>query len=957
MWGIGKRDGYEVNRRARAARRTVARWEVTALEERLLLTVMDLNSGASFATIQAAVNAATPGDTLKASAGTYNEAVNINKTLTLLGAQSGVDARTRPGTPATESIVTGAITGITLAANGVIVDGFTVNDATTLAGGGIVTTGSFTGDQVLNNIIENNIFGIYLNSSGGARTVVRQNLIENNNQAGPVSGGGIYSDQGFGNVLIDNNAFTGQNFAAIYLNGFPGTQTGLTITNNQFTNTRGAGVADTTGVTVTGNTFTGVIGSALGLAGGVANATVASNTFLNGTGRGVYVSTLTDPTAPNSNVTVNLNRFFNNPTAGLEVATGAETGTLDATNNWWGGNAGPNAAGNDKVVGVVNASTWLVLTLTPMFPTIGPGGTSQFSASFDLNNLGTNVATTATFPNGTPVAFSATGGTVNPTPALTLGGIATTNFTSATAGSASVSAMLDNQTVTTSINVQAIAAISPATIPPGTVGQMVNVTFVATGGSGAITYPITAGQVPTGLMENPITGALTGTLTAPGTFNFTVEAVDQSGAFVTQNYSVLVSPSLAIKANVPPPGTVGGPYSDQLSATGGAAPITFSLANGSTLPPGLTLSAAGLITGTPTTAGTTNFTVKATDQNGSTASLPLSILINPALVIAPNTPPPGTVGNLYADQFSATGGTAPLTFALANGSALPPGLKINNMGLISGIPTAAGTFPFTLTVTDAAGATKSINESILVNPAVAINPNVPPPATVGVPYSDQLATTGGTAPVNFAITQTGPAGLDGLSLSANGLISGTPITAGTVTFTVSATDRNGSSAFLPVTITVSPAQVAAPPPTVTNLQRFGFHNQPTTYVLSFSEALDPARAQDVNNYRLVQIGGNGRAVPIGSAVYDATTHTVTLHPTVRVYIFREYRLTVNGSSPTGVASASGALLDGQGTGKPGTDYVTLFDKNNLAGPAPTGQTAGQSVHKKTAHHVAKPKHV
>jgi uncharacterized repeat protein (TIGR01451 family) len=148
-------------------------------------------------------------------------------------------------------------------------------------------------------------------------------------------------------------------------------------------------------------------------------------------------------------------------------------------------------------------------------------------------------------------------------------------------------------------------------------------------------------------------------------------------------------------------------------------------------------------------------------------------------------------------------------------------------------------------------------------------------------------------------------------------------------------------------VTPTPTPTPAPvPPTVSSLQRFGFHEQPTEFVLTFSSALDPARAQNVHNYSLAPIGPGGRLgkeIRIVSAVYDPRTRTVTLHPAIRVYLFQSYRLVVNGMAPDGLASPSGTLLDGQGNGKPGSNYVKVFGRSILAGPNP-GLSSG-SVHK------------
>jgi uncharacterized repeat protein (TIGR01451 family) len=134
------------------------------------------------------------------------------------------------------------------------------------------------------------------------------------------------------------------------------------------------------------------------------------------------------------------------------------------------------------------------------------------------------------------------------------------------------------------------------------------------------------------------------------------------------------------------------------------------------------------------------------------------------------------------------------------------------------------------------------------------------------------------------------------------------------------------------------------PPTVLSLLRFGFHAQPTTFVLAFSAPLDPARAQNPSNYTLMPLGPNGQTgapIPIVAAVYNPFTLTVTLYPNRLVYLFARYRLVVNGSTPTGLAGTSGVLIDGAGNGVPGTNYVRDFGPEILAGPNPAG--AGPAV--------------
>jgi hypothetical protein len=136
-------------------------------------------------------------------------------------------------------------------------------------------------------------------------------------------------------------------------------------------------------------------------------------------------------------------------------------------------------------------------------------------------------------------------------------------------------------------------------------------------------------------------------------------------------------------------------------------------------------------------------------------------------------------------------------------------------------------------------------------------------------------------------------------------------------------------------------QVVAPAgdgPTVTSLKRYGYHAQPTVLVLSFSEALDPATAEDVANYQIVTIDGPGRGgaraghrTAVSQAVYDPGTQTVTLYPAERLDVHNFYRLTVVGTGQSGVSDLSGRLLDGLGNGAPGSNYQAVISRAALAG--------------------------
>ena len=139
---------------------------------------------------------------------------------------------------------------------------------------------------------------------------------------------------------------------------------------------------------------------------------------------------------------------------------------------------------------------------------------------------------------------------------------------------------------------------------------------------------------------------------------------------------------------------------DMLTATvwGGTPPYVFNLVSGS-LPPGLTMSASGQLSGTPTTAGLYNFTVSVTDGMPFRVSAEYTLeIVEPPLIVEDSLPN-GRVGKGYAQTLTVNGGTLPFTFSLVDGS-LPPGIMLSSDGVISGTPTLPGSYTFTVQVLD-----------------------------------------------------------------------------------------------------------------------------------------------------------------------------------------------------------------------------------------------------------------
>jgi hypothetical protein len=286
--------------------------------------------------------------------------------------------------------------------------------------------------------------------------------------------------------------------------------------------------------------------------------------------------------------------------------------------------------------------------------------------------------------------------------------------------------------------------------------------------------------LPANLSLNTATGAITGTPTtaATTTHTFTLRDTSAPSQAVEQTLSLTIDPppaALTITTTSLPNGTVNQAYNQPLLATGGTGALTWSLVPGTgTLPQGLNLNQVnGVISGTPTAAGTSAFTIRAADAGGQNDTQALSILINPPapLTIITTTLSGGTVGQPYSETLQATGGTVPLTWSLASGS-LPAMLSLSPAGVISGTPTNTGTSNFTVRVRDTLNQSDTQSLSIAVSAALVITTNSLPDAEEGESYSERVRRSGGVAPFTWSVT---PALPNGLSLDpATGQITGTP---------------------------------------------------------------------------------------------------------------------------------------------------------------------------------------
>jgi hypothetical protein len=262
-------------------------------------------------------------------------------------------------------------------------------------------------------------------------------------------------------------------------------------------------------------------------------------------------------------------------------------------------------------------------------------------------------------------------------------------------------------------------------LPYGVEGVAYSETITAQGGTPPYSYGINSGALPDGLTlgtDGP--GIIDGTPTKSGTFNFQIIVFDADTFSGLQDFTIIIADEAAEQI-VPyavnlQTAFLGSVYSEYISVTGGTSPYSF-VASG-TLPTGMTLDeSTGQIHGEPVFAGSFSFTITATDSLGDVGTTGFTIIVNTAPGTTTVTPVgsvlhDAVIGASYSESLSAAGGTSPYSFTITAGS-LPTGMSMNGEGVISGTPTAVGTFTFTVQVRDTHGVTGSLGFSITVNAA------------------------------------------------------------------------------------------------------------------------------------------------------------------------------------------------------------------------------------------------
>jgi hypothetical protein len=354
--------------------------------------------------------------------------------------------------------------------------------------------------------------------------------------------------------------------------------------------------------------------------------------------------------------------------------------------------------------------------------------------------------------------------------------------------------------------------VNPGVLPGGTTGTAYSQTLTGSGGTGPYTFAVTAGSLPPGLALTSA-GVLSGTPTSSGNYPFTVTATDSLSVAGSQAYNLSISPAtIGIAPATVPPGSRSQVYSTTLTGSGGTAPYSFAVTGG-VLPAGVSLSAAGVLSGTPGAIGSYTFTVTATDANASSASRTYTLNINVAtLDITPSNLADAPAGVSYSAVLSASGGTAPYTFALNTGSTLPAGLSLSSNGALTGTPSLGGQYSFTVKVTDglAQVATRAFTFKVTLN-ALLVTATLPPGGYV-VAYDQFFASSGGTAPYVYSLNS--GALPVGLTLATTGELYGTPTTFGTFSFKITSVDKYGDTGTFPFTLDVAGPQIVMIPNTL-----------------------------------------------------------------------------------------------------------------------------------------------
>jgi Putative Ig domain/FecR protein len=264
---------------------------------------------------------------------------------------------------------------------------------------------------------------------------------------------------------------------------------------------------------------------------------------------------------------------------------------------------------------------------------------------------------------------------------------------------------------------------NPSPLFPSMVGASYADYITVSGGMYPYGFTVSAGTLPPGLALDQNSGQISGTPTTAGTYSATIQVTD-GGANppVSMAFTIVIDPTLSITTTLLPGGSAGQAYSQPVLATGGApGAYSFSLAGvcdeffNCTYANNLQIDPiTGVISSinTPVT-GTETFRVYVKDSDNNQVGTDYSIFFgDPTAIVTTSLPNAGLLSG-YCQTLSARGGTPAYTWSLSSGS-LPTGVVIDSYGHLTGTPTVAGTYTFTVMATDTNGQTATQSYTVTI---------------------------------------------------------------------------------------------------------------------------------------------------------------------------------------------------------------------------------------------------
>jgi VCBS repeat-containing protein len=760
------------------------------------------------------------------------------------------------------------------------------------------------------------VYSIVVNATNGVGPVVQQTLTITINEAPTItSANSLALQAGVSNPFT----VTTSGFPAPSLGETGALPTGVTFVDN------GNGTATIGGTAAqgSGGTYTLTI-TATNVAGS------APQTFT------ITVCNNITVTAPGV-TTATANSFFSQ-TFTQTGAVGSPTFTTSSTLP-----AGITLAANGTLSGTATApgSFPVVVTVTDTLGCTGISGTYTLVVNCQAITVTNPVTTSGVAGSAFSQTFTQTGAT---SPTFTTSSTLPTGLTLATNGLLSgtptqtgsfpiVVTVTDGNTCTgvgstytLNITCQTITVTNPG-VTTGVANAAFSQTFTETGSIGGATFT-TASTLPAGLAL-ATTGVLSGTPTQTGSFPIIVTVTDGNNCPGTGSTYTLTITCQTINVSNPvnTAGTASSVFSETFTQTGAIGTATFTTA--STLPAGLSLATNGVLSGTPTQTGSFPIVVTVTDSNGCTgtgATYTLVIACQTISVTNPSTTT-GTVNTAFSQQFTQTGAIGGATFTTA--STLPTGLSLATNGTLAGIPTQNGSFNIVVTVTDGNGCTGISATYTLVIACQTITVTNPVNATgaAGSPFSETFTQTGAFSTAAF--TTGGPLPT-GLTLAANGVLSGTPTQNGSFPITVTVTDANGCTG---VGSTYN-LTITCPAITVTNPV-----NTSGTAGSAFSETFTSAGGVGTMAYTTASTLPTGITLNAGTGVLAGTTTQIGSFPIV-VTATDSNNCTGTGSTYTLVIGCQTISVTNPGvnTGTVDAAFSQTFTAGNILGTVTWSET-------------------